>query len=134
MKKITILSLILMLTVTSFAFAESDNNTKKKQSHEETYYNCPYPECPICNSSIDSKSVSMGEPVIMTIEQARNATEKYIKRLKGYYIETVEPFNRDGGGITAYKAYVKDSAGNNFFFYVDPWGKVVGPIYNKSKK
>ena len=59
---------------------------------------------------------------------------KYIQNLKGYYIESVETFNKAGRGVQAFRVYVKDGSGNSFFFHVDPWGRVGGPIsYTRTK-
>lgn len=80
------------------------------------------------------KGIHMGEPIIVTDSQAKNAVEKHIQQLKGYYIESVESFNKVGGGMTFYRVYVKDGSGNSFFFYVDPWGRVGGQTaYTRTK-
>lgn len=139
MKKV-ILSLLMVFAVAGFVFAQSNNGVQNKNGNGE-YYNCPYPDCPLCNGIMNGtkgqrggKGSAMGEPVVITTDQAKNAVEKYIKDLKGYYIETVESFNRAGRGMTAYRVYVKDGSGNAFFFHVDPWGRVGGPVsYTRTK-
>ena len=138
-----VLTLILVFTAAGFVFAQS-NAGAAQQNNKGAYYNCPYPDCPLCTGGVygpgmgkggrAGKGMAMGEPVIVTTDQAKNAVEKYIQNLKGYYIETVESFNRAGGGITSYRVYVKDGSGNSFFYHVDPWGRVGGPIaYTRTK-
>lgn len=103
------------------------------------YNNCPCTDYQPCSSDMPcnnhnhygymngKRGQAMGEPVIITNEQAKNAVEKHIQNLKGYYIESVESFNKKGYGMTFYRVYVKDSSDNSFFFHVDPWGRVNGP-------
>lgn len=141
MKRI-ILSLLLVFAVAGFAFAQSNGGMQNRNGNGNgAYYNCPYPDCPLCNNGMNGpmgakggKGMAMGEPVIVTADQAKNAVEKYIQSLKGYYIESVETFNRGGRGMISYRVYVKDGSGNSFFFHVDPWGRVGGPVaYTRTK-
>lgn len=133
-----LLSLLLIFVMAGFVFAQSNAGTQNKNGNDSAYYNCPYPDCPLCTSDAyrprAGKGMAMGEPVIITANQAKNAVEKYIQNLKGYYIESVEVFNRAGKGMQAFRVYVKDGSGNSFFFHVDPWGRVGGPIaYTRTK-
>lgn len=140
MKRI-VLSLLLIFVMAGFVFAQSNAGTQNKNGNNSAYYNCPYPDCPLCTSDTygpkagkGGKGIAMGEPVIITTNQAKNAVEKYIQNLKGYYIESVEAFNRVGKGMQAFRVYVKDGSGNSFFFHVDPWGRVGGPVaYTRTK-
>ena len=140
MKRI-VLSLLMVFVMAGFVFAQANTGAQNKNSNNGAYYNCPYPDCPLCTggfygpkSGKGGKGMAMGEPVIVTADQAKNAVEKYIQNLKGYYIESVESFNRAGRGMQAYRVYVKDGSGNSFFFHVDPWGRVGGPVaYTRTK-
>lgn len=139
MKRI-VLSLLLIFVMAGFVLAQGNAGAQNKNGNG-AYYNCPYPDCPLCTSGVygpragkGGKGMAMGEPVIVTADQAKNAVEKYIQNLKGYYIESVETFNKAGRGVQAFRVYVKDGSGNSFFFHVDPWGRVGGPIsYTKTK-
>lgn len=140
MKRI-VLSLLLIFVMAGFVFAQGNAGTKNRSSNNGAYYNCLYPDCPLCTSEAygpragkNGKGMAVGEPVIVTTYQAKNAVEKYIQNLKGYYIESVEVFNRAGKGMQAFRVYVKDGSGNSFFFHVDPWGRVGGPVaYTRTK-
>lgn len=140
MKRI-VLSFLLIFVMAGFVFAQGNAGAKNANSNNGAYYNCPYPDCPLCTSGVygprsgrGGKGMPMGEPVIVTTDQAKNAVEKYIQNLKGYYIETVETFNKAGRGMQAFRVYVKDGSGNSFFFHVDPWGRVGGPVsYTRTK-
>ena len=139
MKRI-VLSLLLIFVMAGFVFAQG-NAVAQNKNGNGAYYNCPYPDCPLCTNGVygpragkGGKGMAMGEPVIVTADQAKNAVEKYIQNLKGYYIESVETFNKAGRGVQAFRVYVKDGSGNSFFFHVDPWGRVGGPIsYTRTK-
>lgn len=139
MKRI-VLSLLLIFVIAVFVFAQGNMGAQNKNGNG-AYYNCPYPDCPLCTNGVygpragkGGKGMAMGEPVIVTADQAKNAVEKYIQNLKGYYIESVETFNKAGRGVQAFRVYVKDGSGNSFFFHVDPWGRVGGPIsYTRTK-
>ena len=139
MKRI-VLSLLLIFVMAGFVFAQGNAGAQNKNGNG-AYYNCPYPDCPLCTNGVygpragkGGKGMVMGEPVIVTADQAKNAVEKYIQNLKGYYIESVETFNKAGRGVQAFRVYVKDGSGNSFFFHVDPWGRVGGPIsYTRTK-
>ncbi len=140
MKRIVLL-LLLVFVMAGFVFAQGNMGTQNRNGNNGAYYNCPYPDCPLCTSGVygqrtgkGGKGMAMGEPVIVTTDQAKNAVEKYIQNLKGYYIEAVETFNRAGKGMQAFRVYVKDGSGNSFFFHVDPWGRVGGPVaYTRTK-
>ena len=140
MKRI-ILSLLLTFVMAGFVFAQGNPGAQNKNGNSGAYYNCPYPDCPLCTGGIygpragkGGKGMAMGEPVIITADQAKNAVEKYIQNLKGYYIESVETFKKAGVGMQAFRVYVKDGSGNSFFFHVDPWGRVGGPVaYTRTK-
>ena len=139
MKRI-VLSLLLIFVMAGFVFAQGNMGAQNKNGNG-AYYNCPYPDCPLCTNGVygpragkGGKGMAMGEPVIVTADQAKNAVEKYIQNLKCYYIESVENFNKEGRGVQAFRVYVKDGSGNSFFFHVDPWGRVGGPIsYTRTK-
>ena len=139
MKRI-VLSLLLIFVMAGFVFSLGNAGAQNKNGNG-AYYNCPYPDCPLCTNGVygpragkGGKGMAMGEPVIVTADQAKNAVEKYIQNLKGYYIESVETFNKAGRGVQAFRVYVKDGSGNSFFFHVDPWGRVGGPIsYTRTK-
>lgn len=139
MKRI-VLSLLLIFVMAGFVLAQGNMGAQNKNGNG-AYYNCPYPDCPLCTNGVygpragkGGKGMAMGEPVIVTADQAKNAVEKYIQNLKGYYIESVETFNKAGRGVQAFRVYVKDGSGNSFFFHVDPWGRVGGPIsYTRTK-
>lgn len=139
MKRI-VLSLLLIFVMAGFVLAQGNAGAQNKNGNG-AYYNCPYPDCPLCTNGVygpragkGGKGMAMGEPVIVTADQAKNAVEKYIQNLKGYYIESVETFNKAGRGVQAFRVYVKDGSGNSFFFHVDPWGRVGGPIsYTRTK-
>ena len=139
MKRI-VLSLLLIFVMAGCVFAQGNAGAQNKNGNG-AYYNCPYPDCPLCTNGVygpragkGGKGMAMGEPVIVTADQAKNAVEKYIQNLKGYYIESVETFNKAGRGVQAFRVYVKDGSGNSFFFHVDPWGRVGGPIsYTRTK-
>ena len=138
MKRI-VLSLLFIFVIAGFVFAQNNIGAKNGNGNNSAYYNCPYPDCPLCTSSVygpktGKKGMAVGEPVIITAEQAKNAVEKYIQNLKGYYIESVETFNKAGRGMQAFRVYVKDSGSNSFFFHVDPRGRVGGPVaYTRTK-
>lgn len=62
----------------------------------------------------------------LTLEQATAKVNEYIANYKGYVVESVEAFQMPRG--TMYNATVKDAGGNTFYFRVNPWGFVHGPI------
>ena len=91
MKRI-VLSLLFIFVIAGFVFAQNNIGVKNGNGNNSAYYNCPYPDCPLCTSSVygpktGKKGMAVGEPVIITAEQAKNAVEKYIQNLKGYYID-----------------------------------------------
>ena len=81
-----VLTLILVFTAAGFVFAQS-NAGAAQQNNKGAYYNCPYPDCPLCTGGVygpgmgkggrGGKGMAMGEPVIVTTDQAKNAVEKY---------------------------------------------------------
>ena len=101
MKRI-VLSLLLIFVMAGFVLAQGNAGAQNKNGNG-AYYNCPYPDCPLCTNGVygpragkGGKGMAMGEPVIVTADQAKNA--------------------------------------DSFFFHVDPWGRVGGPIsYTKTK-
>ncbi|MCB4205197.1 PepSY domain-containing protein [Deferribacterales bacterium Es71-Z0220] len=63
----------------------------------------------------------------LTEEEAVKSVQEIIsKNFKGYEIVKTEKFNMPMG--TMYEVEVKDAAGNEFDFHVNPWGNVMGPF------
>lgn len=63
----------------------------------------------------------------LTEEEAVKSVQEIIsENFKGYEIVKTEKFNMPMG--TMYEVEVKDAAGNEFDFHVNPWGNVMGPF------
>ena len=68
------------------------------------------------------------DTVCTTIAQAEEVVKQAIANLKGYTITSTEEIQVRRG--TAYKVNVKDSAGNQLYYFVNPFGFARGPLAN----
>ena len=66
------------------------------------------------------------EPTVTTIAQAEEVVKQAIANLKGYTITSTDELQVMRG--TAYKVNVKDSAGNQLYYFVNPYGYARGPL------
>lgn len=66
------------------------------------------------------------EPTVTTIAQAEEVVKQAISNLKGYTITSTDELQVMRG--TAYKVNVKDSAGNQLYYFVNPYGYARGPL------
>lgn len=67
-----------------------------------------------------------GQASVTTIAQAEEIVKQAIANLKGYTITSTEEVQVRRG--TAYKVNVKDSAGNQLYYFVNPFGFARGPL------
>lgn len=67
-----------------------------------------------------------GQASVTTIAQAEEVVKQAISNLKGYTITSTEEVQVRRG--TAYKVNVKDSAGNQLYYFVNPFGFARGPL------
>ena len=67
-----------------------------------------------------------GQASVTTIAQAEEVVKQAIANLKGYTITSTEEIQVRRG--TAYKVNVKDSAGNQLYYFVNPFGFARGPL------
>ena len=63
---------------------------------------------------------------VTTISQAEELVKQAIANLKGYTITSTDEIQVHRGN--AYKVNVKDSAGNQLYYFVNPFGYVRGPL------
>lgn len=139
MKKV-FLSCLIALSIAGFSFAQTSGIGA---ADTDCYCcgnssGCAYPDCPMGNGykghnkkGMHGRAFAGGEPVVTTLEQAKTVVKEEIKNLKGYSIVSGEAFKVHKG--EAYRVYVKDGMGNNFFYFVNPWGFAAGPIQVTSK-
>lgn len=68
------------------------------------------------------------ESTVKSAKDAKKAVEKYVKEnFKGYKVGKVKEF--EGRRGPAYSVDATDAGGNKAEFHVNPWGKVIGPIF-----
>lgn len=146
MKKLLLIS-FLVLVMAGSAFAQRGMGQGPAAANNGDYpaYNCPYPDCPHDCYRGWGRGAGMGmgmgmraggkavKPVVTTVEQAKKAVMDEIKDLKGYNITEVDTIDGRRGN-TSYRVYVKDGGNNTFFYHVNPWGYVRGPVpYTRTK-
>lgn len=68
------------------------------------------------------------ESTVKSAKDAKKAVEEYVKaNFKGYKVGKVKEF--EGRRGPAYSVDATDAGGNKAEFHVNPWGKVIGPIF-----
>lgn len=140
MRKLLLIS-FLVLVMAGSAFAQRGMGQGPANNGDFPGYNCPYPDCPNDCYRGWGRGAGMGmraggkavKPVVTTVEQAKKAVMNEINGLKGYSITEVDTIDGRRGN-TSYRVYVKDGSNNTFFFHVNPWGNVRGPVpYTRTK-
>ena len=59
MKRI-VLSLLMVFVMAGFVFAQANTGAQNKNSNNGAYYNCPYPDCPLCTGGFYGPKAGKG--------------------------------------------------------------------------